>query len=229
MNALAALLEIALTPAVWVVLLLWWAWRRFDTRFRTVILRKFDKATAMPGQLFSDGNPTTSKTELLVRTALSRYGFPLARQGTAVWTPPDHRGMPHKYTPDIVIPTQKLIVEVDPQYTHGGDAKIATDLLRNQQYARIGYRVVRLRMGGAKALSENDVVIEASDYTDDVTPALARACRKARWLPPETWESDRKLFEGNAEFARHEKSLKSKLRLELESQASENGGNTTVC
>lgn len=208
---LLTLLEIALSPALWVALLFIWAWRRFDGAFKTVITRTFNRELALPGQLFSDGNPVTSKTEMRVRAAMSGAGFRLARQGTAIWTLADHRGMPHKYTPDIILPAEKLIVEVDPEYTHGGAVKIADDLLRNQMYADIGYRVVRLRMGGAKALSHNDVVIASSDYTDDVTPRLIAACRKAKWIPASMWENARRRFDAMAETEKAEKAAISEI------------------
>lgn len=205
---LLTLFQIAMTPVVWVGLIFWWAWRRFNVGVQVLIEKTFHKSTAQPGQLFADGSTATSKTEMLVRNSLVRYGVRPARAGTAVWTTPDHRGIPHKYTPDILVTAGRLIIEVDPSYTHGkyvkvamptGETwvpqnykKVADDLLRNQMYASLGYRVVRLRMGGAQALGPNDVVVASSHYDpDSMTPELVKACRKAKYLPPQFWDQAR--------------------------------------
>lgn len=215
---LLTLFQVAMTPVFWIALIFWWAWRRFNVGVHVVIEKTFHKPTALPGQLFADGSTATSKTEMLVRSSLVRHGVRPARAGTAVWTNPDHRGIPHKYTPDILIPAGHLIVEVDPSYTHGkyqkvgtpnGETwvpqnykKVADDLLRNQMYAALGYRVVRLRMGGAQALSPHDVVV-ASSYFDpaSMAPDLVKACRKAKYLPPQFWEQARAAAEAMARAA----------------------------
>jgi|GEM_PF-7029871 hypothetical protein len=207
-SVLLTLFQIAVTPMVWIVLLFWWAWRRFDVGVRVLVEKTFHRPTAQAGRLYADGSTATSKTEMLVRSSLVQSGLRPARAGTALWTNPDHRGIPHKYTPDILVPAAKLIIEVDPNYTHGQYAKTATpagdvfaptlykkvadDLLRNQMYAALDYRVVRLRMGGAQALSPHDVVVESGYYDPaSMTPVLIKACRKAKWLPPTHWESAR--------------------------------------
>lgn len=118
---------------------------------------------AEPGSLYSDGSTATSKLEMSIRNDLERKGFKFYPQGTALFTFPDELGNKHKYTPDMICMTRKVIVEVDPLYTHAG--KEADDARRSRLYQQLGYGVVRVRIGkGMYALGKYDVVLGHSDY-----------------------------------------------------------------
>lgn len=119
--------------------------------------------TASPGSLYSDGNTATSKLEMSIRRDLERRGFRFYPQGTALITYPDEKGKKHRYTPDMICKNRKLIVEVDPLFTHEG--KEDDDARRGRLYQQLGYGVVRIRMGkGMRALGKYDVVIPYQDY-----------------------------------------------------------------
>lgn len=57
-----------------------------------------------------------------------------------------------------------MVVEVDPHFWHGDPDKIKHDIDRNRMYARMGYIIVRVRIGGTEALSPNDVVLPQGDF-----------------------------------------------------------------
>ena len=119
--------------------------------------------TAEPGALYADGNTATSKLEMSIRRDLERSGFKFYPQGTALITFPDELGKKHRYTPDMILRTRKLIVEVDPKFTHEG--KEDDDARRGRLYQQLGYGVVRIRMGrGMYALGRYDVVLDHEDY-----------------------------------------------------------------
>lgn len=135
--------------------------------------------TAIPGTLYADGSAATSKLEQSIRQDLERSGFKFYPQGTALITYPDELGKKHRYTPDLICMNKKLIVEVDPLYTHAG--KEADDARRGKLYQQLGYGVVRIRIGkGMYALGKYDVVLDHRDYrpkTDlkSITAAMRRA------------------------------------------------------
>ncbi|MFF1385725.1 DUF559 domain-containing protein [Arthrobacter sp. NPDC058288] len=80
-------------------------------------------------------------------------------------------------TPDILISKSKVCVEVDPAYTHA--SKEEDDRTRNQLLAAAGWQVVRLRMGGLRAVGEHDVLAESESITNEAIEALASAVSDA--------------------------------------------------
>lgn len=201
MGSQSTLASFLLTPALWWVLLVVWviSWLRFRSS-PPVTAKKLNSKTARPGDLFADGSTATSKTEQKVRAVIEKAGYKLYPPSTRVWTHRDGDGKGHAYTPDIMLRKPKMIVEVDPHHWHGDASKIAHDIDRNRAYARLGYRIVRVRIAGTLDLSPNDIVIPQGDFDPHRDgEALLKAIRKAKMLSPKYWGDARKLIErGNA-------------------------------
>lgn len=195
------LVDLLLTPALWWVLLAVWviSWLRFRSS-PPVTAKKLNTKTARPGDLFADGSTATSKTEQKVRGVIERAGYKLYPPSTRIWTPRDGDGKGHAYTPDIMLRKPKMIVEVDPHHWHGDPKKIAHDIDRNRMYARLGYRIVRVRIAGTLALSPNDMVVPEGDFDPQRDgPALLKAIRRAKMLNAKHWEDPRRYIDrGNA-------------------------------
>lgn len=190
MNPRSELLELLLWPGLWWFFLALWVVVWVRSRVTPPVTKEFNRKTARSGDLFADGSSATSKTEMRVRWVIQKAGYRVYPQSTRLLTPPDHSGKRHKYTPDVMLWKPKMVVEVDPHFWHGDNDRIAHDLDRNRMYARLGYTVVRVRIAGTEALSPNDVVITDSDF--DIAkhgPAVVKAIRKAKYLPPRHWDS----------------------------------------
>ena len=143
----------------------------------------FDKKTATPGELYSGGNTATSKLEMRFREALEASGCRLHPQGTMIVTYPDEYGRTHKYTPDLIAKNRKVIVEIDPEFTHAG--KENDDFARGLRYQECGYGVVRVRLGkNLRPLGKYDVVAPREDFSDDLVPLIISRIKAARPLPP---------------------------------------------
>lgn len=184
------LLDLLLWPGFWWIMLVLWivVWARGLKN--PPVTARFHKPTARTGDLFADGSSATSKTEQRVRWTIKKAGYRLYPGSTRIYTPPDHNGKRHKYTPDILFRKPKMIVEVDPFHYHSGEDRIAHDIDRNRMYARLGYTVVRVRIAGTRALSPNDVVILESDYNIDKHGLMViKALRKAQYLPARFWDN----------------------------------------
>lgn len=189
-------MDFLLQPAIWIIALLVWFAILYKDRQTPPVAAKFNKKTARPGDLFADGSSATSKTEKRVRAAIESAGYRLYPASTRVFTPNDADGKAHKYTPDIMLKKPKMIVEVDPHFWHGDPDKIAHDIDRNKMYAKLGYTIVRVRIGGTKALSPNDVVFPQGDfYPVRDSDALLKAIRKAKYMPPQSWNDPKKYIE----------------------------------
>lgn len=192
------LLDFLLTPAFWWVCLVVWVAFLFRDRKTPPVIQISDKKKISlkkrrPGALYSDGSAAGSKIENKIRESIERMGYRLYPHGTAIVTKPDVYGKKHKYTPDIMIKRHKIIVEVDPQYTHGGAGKIAHDIDRNRAYSQLGYKIVRIRMGGARKLSDNDVLFDGGSYDHyQHKGKLSRAIRRARFFPPRYWKDTKR-------------------------------------
>jgi len=195
------LVDFLLTPALWWVLLAVWIimWFRFRSA-PPVAAKKLNPKTARPGDLFADGSTATSKTEKKVRKVIEDAGYKLYPPSTRIWTPRDGDGKGHAYTPDIMIRKPKMIVEVDPHHWHGDPSKIAHDIDRNRMYARLGYKIVRVRIAGTLELSPNDVVIPQGDFDPDRDgKALLKTIRRAKYLRASHWKNpNRYISRGNA-------------------------------
>lgn len=190
------LTELLLKPAFWTILLAVWIIVWYRERRCPPVAKKFNPKTAKPGDLFADGSTATSKTENRVRGVIEAAGYRLYPASTRVYTPRDGAGKQHKYTPDILLKKPKMIVEVDPHFWHGDASKIAHDIDRNRMYAKLGYTIVRVRIGGTKALSPNDVVFPQGDFypvrdADD----LLKAIRRAKYIHPKQWADPKKYIE----------------------------------
>jgi len=184
------ILELLLWPGFWWGMLVLWLVIWIRGIQKPPVSKKFHKPTAKTGDLFADGSTATSKLEARIRWTIKKSGYRVYPPSTRIYTPPDHNGKRHKYTPDIILRKPKLIVEVDPLFTHRGEDKVNDDIARNRMYARMGYTVVRIRIGGARALSPNDVVILEGDYDIEKHGRMIIAgIRKARPLPARFWDN----------------------------------------
>lgn len=190
MDQLSDVVSFITNPAVWLIALAVWflTWGLDFYVPQKVKTGNFDKVTAKPGDLYSDGNDATSKVEQRVRADIEKMGFALYPGSTAVVTYPDERGKVHKYTPDIIVKSRKVIVEVDPLFTHGGPDKEKDDRRRGLSYQNLGYGVVRFRLGkDLNRLGKYDVVSDREDYNrekweDQIKEynALKKAIQKAK-------------------------------------------------
>lgn len=172
------------TPALWLLTaagaLLIWGLRH--TTARRVEKHSFNRKTAKPGQLYSDGNTASSKLEKRVRNDIIKMGHNPYPGSTAIVTYPDERGKVHKYTPDIILKNRKVIIEVDPEFTHSGEDKLEDDYRRGKCYQDLGYGVVRLRLGkGLNTIGKYDVHFDQEDWKPDAMGAtLNRMIKKAK-------------------------------------------------
>lgn len=187
------LIDFLLSPPVWWVLLAVWTALLFRDRRTPPVIRVGNKKTPLKkrrsGALYDDGSGATSKVETKIRDSISRMGYRLYPPGTALVTKPDIDGKKHKYTPDIMVKRHKIIIEVDPNFTHSGAGRIAHDIDRNRAYAQLGYKILRIRMGGARSLSGNDLILDGGVYDHyEHKGKLARAIRRARYFPPKYWK-----------------------------------------
>lgn len=177
-------MEFFLSPTPWIVgLILWFVYVvRFQNRHTVVkvIDAKVPLADAKPGALYTGGSEATSKLEMRVRGDLESLGFILYPQGTAIITLPDENGNKHRYTPDIIIKRPKVIVEVDPEFTHLG--KEADDERRGRLYQQLGYGVVRYRLGkNLRRMGPYDVVRPYKDYNPRLDlPLLKSSINRAK-------------------------------------------------
>ena len=188
------LADFLLSPPLWWFLLAVWTALLFrDRKTPPVNQKKVPLKKRRPGSLYADGSAAGSKVENKIRTSIERMGYRLYPHGTAVTTRPDIDGKKHKYTPDIMVKRHKIIIEVDPQYTHGGAHRIAHDIDRNRAYAQLGYKIVRVRMGGARRLSDNDLLIDGGTFDhNEHKGKLSRAIRRARYFPPRYWKDSKR-------------------------------------
>jgi very-short-patch-repair endonuclease len=129
------------------------------------------------GAVVASQNPATSQIEQHVLQRLLEGGLAV-RQGLAIQCGYDGlRNLFPVLTPDFVIDGTTVCVEVDPVYTHGG--RELQDVMRNALLTQVGWTVVRLRLGGQKAVSRYDVIAEGEAITDEVITALVAAVADA--------------------------------------------------
>jgi hypothetical protein len=129
------------------------------------------------GAVVASQNPATSKIEQHVVQRMLEAGLTV-RQGLAIQCGYDGlRNLFPVLTPDLIIDGTRVCVEVDPVYTHGG--RELQDVMRNALLTDVGWTVVRLRLGGQKAVSRYDVIAEGDTITDDVMAALVAAVSDA--------------------------------------------------
>lgn len=216
--------DLLLNPALWWVLAVLWVGKAFHERHVTrPVAKEYDKRRGpRPGDLFADGSLATSKLEKGIRATIEEAGYRLYPPSTRVYTHKDNEGENHLYTPDIMFKRQKMVIEVDPKFWHGDPHRVAHDIDRNRAYAKLGYTIVRVRIGGAEALSPNDVVLDGPGFDPKRNPkdrtTLLKGIRRARYLPARAWSDSRKymprdqnpsgLVPGTNEHTRHQQAAK---------------------
>lgn len=185
------LVEFLLHPAVPSALLALWTVVWWNQRKHPPLLPSMDRQRARPGDISLGGSTATSKLEKRVRDSIESAGYPTYPQGTLLCVGRDSSGKNRFFTPDILVRRPYAVVEVDPAHWHGAPDKIAEDMMRNRFYASVGLKVVRVRIGGARALGPNDVVISDDDFcTDRHGPRVVRALGSAKMLPASYWNRD---------------------------------------
>ncbi|KRE44550.1 hypothetical protein ASG92_12845 [Arthrobacter sp. Soil736] len=133
---------------------------------------------AHPSGTLLPGNSETSKLEEQVRAKLKEAGVDLTEERLGIQCGYDQER--NKYpvlTPDLMVAGTKVCIEVDPDYIHND--RVAQDRSRNELLAAVGWRVVRLRLGGLEAIGEWDVVSESGTLTMAAVPALVDAIADA--------------------------------------------------
>lgn len=190
--------DLLLSPPFWWIMAALFAAKMLHERTGVrPVAREFNKKRGpRPGDLFADGSTATSKLEKRIRETVEQAGYKLYPPSTRIYTHKDNEGKNHRYTPDIMLKKQKVIIEVDPKFWHGDPRKIAHDIDRNRAYAKLGYTIVRVRIGGAEALSRNDIVLEGPGFDPERNPSdrrrLLKGIRRARYLPAKEWADARK-------------------------------------
>jgi hypothetical protein len=163
--------------------------RWFGGGFRYRYRDHVNPRTAKVGDLDPLGSTATSVVERQIRAAIQEAGhYQLLPPSMRLWSRPDNGGLWY-CTPDLIVcpPRGRVIaVEVDPLFTHSGVAASGEDVVerdreRNRMYARAGWKVVRIRLDGATALSPNDVVLPAGFNADRDTAAILDAVAAARF------------------------------------------------
>jgi hypothetical protein len=124
------------------------------------------------------GNVESSKLEDQVRGKLTIAGVELQEERLGIQCGFDEaRNRYPVLTPDFLIPSAKVCIEIDPENTHSD--RVEQDRVRNELLIAAGWRVVRLRMGGLKAIGDGDVVSEAGSFTVAAAAALVDAIADA--------------------------------------------------
>lgn len=130
------------------------------------------------GAVVMSKNPTTSGMEEQVRRKLIDAGLKLHKGRSAIQCGFELiKGNHPVLSPNILIKSSKVAVEVDSYYTHGDE--VEKDRLRNQLLADVGWTVVRLRLGGLEAIGPHDVLCESAGQTKAAIEALVEAVEDA--------------------------------------------------
>ena len=210
-------------PLFWVLFLaVWYVMFVYGMEKTPKVYKKFNPNVNRPGDFTKDGNPKDSGAENRVRKEMKLAGYSLMDQSTAlvVGSKYGEQGdKPRKITPDIIVyalhgKPMKMIVEYDGASFHGGRgggapidyAKICDDAERNQRYAELGYKVVRVRAGDqffypehdlegnrkenmyARITKENDVVLPEDYVAEKHRTEVMRTIRNAKYFPPRYWD-----------------------------------------
>jgi hypothetical protein len=130
------------------------------------------------GAVVMSKNPSTSILEENVRQKLRDAGLKLHKGRSAIQCGHEPERDNHPVlSPDILVSSAKVAVEVDSEMTHAGSEE--NDLLRNRLLEGVGWTVVRLRLGGLRPLGAHDVTAEASTPTIAAIAALVEAVEDA--------------------------------------------------
>lgn len=210
-------------PLFWVLfLVVWYILFVSGTKDTPKIFPKFNRNSNRPGDFTADGNTQDSDAQNRVHADLKLAGYSIMPPATGLVVNSKYlqKDGPHKITPDIIIyayrgKPMKMIVEYDGANWHGGSqgggpvsyAKICDDAERNQRYAELGYKVVRVRAGEqfyypdhdpfgnrveniyARLTEENDVVIPEDYESEKHRTLVMNALRKAKYFPPKKWDT----------------------------------------
>jgi very-short-patch-repair endonuclease len=126
------------------------------------------------GSVVMSQNHVTSKLEDSIRQKLIDAGLKLHKGRSAIQC--GHEPVFDNYpvlTPDILITSSKVAVEIDSDYTHS--TEVDKDRIRNHLLAEVGWTVVRLRLGGLEPVGPYDVVSQSSGATKAGIDALVKA------------------------------------------------------
>ena len=116
------------------------------------------------GAVVMSKNPSTSKMEEEVRQKLLDAGLKLHKGRSAIQCGYEASRDNHPVlSPDILIKSAKVAVEIDSDFTHANE--LVKDQLRNQLLSEVGWTVVRLRLGGLSEVGPHDVLSESAGPT----------------------------------------------------------------
>lgn len=124
------------------------------------------------------GSSLTSKLEETARTKLTAAGVNLVGERLGIQCGLDEAR--NKYpvlTPDMIVADSQVCIEIDSDRDHAD--RVDEDRRRNELLAEVGWRVVRLRLGGLEAIGEWDVVSGSGTLTVAAVPALVEAIADA--------------------------------------------------
>lgn len=137
---------------------------------------------------FGDVVPTrsraSSKIEAQVKMFLADGGYQVAQGRAGVLCHHTDPKWPFlTLTPDVILAGLRLAIEVDPcgpTPSHRGSSHFgneATDKLRNDLLAAVGWTVIRLRLGAEEGqhIGDRDVVVQSSGFTKAAQNALIEA------------------------------------------------------
>jgi hypothetical protein len=130
------------------------------------------------GAVVMSMNPSTSKMEEEVRQKLLDDGLKLHKGRTAIQCEYEASRDNHPVlSPDILIKSAKVAVEINPGFTHADE--FVKDQLRNQLLSEVGWTVVRLRLGGLSEVGPHDVLSQSAGPTKASIDALIEAIENA--------------------------------------------------
>lgn len=210
-------------PLFWVLFLaVWYVMFVYGMENTPRIYPKFDRNVNRLGDFTADGNTKDSDAQNRVLADLKLAGYSVMPPATGLVVNSKFREGDNVrlITPDIIIYARygkpmKMIIEYDGANWHGGSqgggpvdyAKICEDAERNQRYAELGYKVVRVRAGDqfyypdhdpfgnraeniyARLTEANDVVIP-EDYEPEKHRTLVMgALKDAKYFPPKKWDT----------------------------------------
>ena len=86
---------------------------------------------------------------------------------------------------DLLLPSLKVVIEVDGRYRHGTEADHARDASKTALLHKAGYRVLRVREEPLRPIIGTDVVVPTDATVKQVADAVLRRLVELAWVPLE--------------------------------------------
>lgn len=84
---------------------------------------------------------------------------------------------------DLLLPEQRLVIEVDGRYRHAGEVEHARDIAKTQLLTAAGYRVLRLREAPLSAITTADALVPQDVTIKQAADAVLTRLRELGWVP----------------------------------------------